>query len=57
MQRLHVPNGLQDVGYTSGDIPALIAGTLAQERLTKLSPRAVDAESLALIFEKAMRCW
>jgi hydroxyacid-oxoacid transhydrogenase len=57
MHRLHVPNGLQDVGYISGDIPALIAGTLAQERLTKLSPRAVDAESLALIFEKAMRCW
>ena len=57
MQRLHVPNGLHDVGYTSADIPALIAGTLAQERLTKLSPRAVDAESLAQIFENAMRCW
>jgi len=57
MQRLRVPNGLQDVGYISDDIPALVEGTLAQERLTKLSPRAVDNESLARIFENAMRCW
>ena len=57
MQRLNVPNGLAGVGYSSSDIPALIEGTLAQERLTKLSPRLVDAEALARIFEKAMRCW
>ena len=57
MQRLNVPNGLEAVGYTSADIPALIEGTLAQERLTKLSPRVVDAESLARIFESGMRCW
>ena len=57
MQRLNVPNGLAGVGYSSSDIPALIEGTLAQERLTKLSPRAVAAEELARIFEGAMRCW
>ena len=57
MQRLNVPNGLAGVGYSSSDIPALIEGTLAQERLTKLSPRSADAETLAGIFEKAMRCW
>ena len=57
MQRLGVPNGLQDVGYSSSDIPALVEGTLAQERLTKLSPRTADAAELAAIFEKAMRCW
>lgn len=57
MQRLGAPNGLRDVGYTLADIPVLIEGTLAQERLTKLSPRAVDTESLAKIFESAMRCW
>ena len=27
MQRLEVPNGLKAVGYTSDDIPALVAGT------------------------------
>jgi hydroxyacid-oxoacid transhydrogenase len=57
MQRLNVPNGLSGVGYSSSDIPALIEGTLAQERLTKLSPRPVGAEELGRIFESAMRCW
>ena len=57
MQRLNIPNGLGDVGYSSSDIAALVEGTLAQERLTKLSPRPADAESIAGIFEKAMRCW
>jgi hydroxyacid-oxoacid transhydrogenase len=57
MQRLKVPNGLGGVGYTTTDIPVLIEGTLAQERLTTLSPRTADAEALEGIFEKAMRCW
>jgi len=57
MQRLHVPNGLREVGFSSADLPALVDGALAQERLTKLSPRPVDAESLARIFEDAMTCW
>jgi hydroxyacid-oxoacid transhydrogenase len=54
MQRLGVPENLRAVGYTSSDIPALVQGTIAQERLTKLSPRAVDADSLARLFEDAM---
>ena len=54
MQRLNVPNGLRAVGYSSSDVPALVEGTLAQERLTKLSPRLADAEALARIFENAM---
>lgn len=57
MERLAVPNGLKAVGFTSADIPALVTGALAQERLTKLSPRAVDADALAGLFEDAMRCW
>jgi hydroxyacid-oxoacid transhydrogenase len=57
MQRLNVPNGLHAVGYSSADIAALVEGTLAQERLTKLSPRAADAEALARMFENALRCW
>lgn len=57
MQRLNVPNGLCAVGYSSSDVPALVEGTLAQERLTKLSPRAADAETLARVFENAMACW
>ena len=54
MQRLSVPNGLRAVGYSSSDIPALVEGTVAQERLTKLSPRPADAEQLGRIFEDAL---
>jgi hypothetical protein len=31
-----------------------VEGTLAQERLTKLSPRPADVEQLARIFEDAL---
>lgn len=54
MQRLGVPGGLAAVGYGSGDIPMLVQGTLAQERLTRLSPRLADAEDLARLFEEAL---
>jgi hydroxyacid-oxoacid transhydrogenase len=54
MQRLRTPENLRAVGYTSADIPTLVQGTLAQERLTTLSPRAADAETLASLFENAL---
>jgi hydroxyacid-oxoacid transhydrogenase len=54
MQRLGAPENLRAVGYRNSDIPALVQGTLAQERLTKLSPRPPDAETLARLFEDAM---
>src|SRR5262245_40550004 len=54
MQRLRAPENLRAVGYTSSDIPTLVEGTLAQERLTKLSPRPANAEALARLFEDAM---
>ena len=57
MQRLNVPNGLKDVGYTSEDIPALVEGTLPQHRVTKLSPRPANADDLSRLFEDAMQAW
>jgi hydroxyacid-oxoacid transhydrogenase len=57
MQRLKVPNGLSGVGYTRDDIPALVQGTLPQERVTKLSPRAAGAAELPRIFEDALVAW
>jgi hydroxyacid-oxoacid transhydrogenase len=54
MQRLGVPAGLRDVGYTSSDIPALVEGTLLQRRLTNLSPREARAEELSALFEAAL---
>jgi len=57
MQRLKTPNGLAALGYTSSDIPALVAGTLPQHRVTKLSPRPASPEELARLFEEAMVAW
>jgi hydroxyacid-oxoacid transhydrogenase len=57
MRRLEVPNGLQALGYTTDDIPALVEGTLPQHRVTKLSPREAGAEELTALFEDAMRYW
>ena len=54
MHRLRVPENLRAVGYSTSDIPSLVQGTMAQERLTKLSPRQVDADTLARLFEDAM---
>lgn len=57
MQRLNVPNGLQAVGYSSSDIPALVQGTLPQHRVTHLSPRSAGPDQLAALFEDAMVAW
>jgi hydroxyacid-oxoacid transhydrogenase len=57
MQRLKMPNGLREVGYTSSDVPALVAGTLPQHRVTKLAPRPAGPDELAALFERAMTAW
>jgi hydroxyacid-oxoacid transhydrogenase len=57
MERLHVPNGLKAVGYTSADIPSLVEGTLPQHRVTKLSPRPAGPDDLAKLFDEAMVGW
>ena len=57
MQRLKVPNGLRDLGYSSEDVPALVQGTLPQHRVTKLSPRPAGPDELAMLFENAMVAW
>ena len=57
MQRLNMPNGLQAVGYSTTDIPALVEGTLPQHRVTKLSPRPAGPDELARLFEEAMTAW
>src|SRR3984885_8778474 len=57
MQRLKVPNGLREIGYTAADIPALVEGTLPQHRVAKLSPRPAGPEDLSKLFEDAMVAW
>lgn len=57
MRRLNIPNGLEAVGYTSDDVPALVQGTLPQHRVTKLSPRPAGEEELTALFEDSMVVW
>jgi hydroxyacid-oxoacid transhydrogenase len=57
MQQLNTPNGLNAIGYSSSDIPALVEGTLPQHRVTKLSPRPAGPDELAALFESAMVAW
>jgi hydroxyacid-oxoacid transhydrogenase len=57
MRHLGMPNGLSAVGYSEVDIPALVAGTLPQHRVTKLSPRPAGEEELAQLFRDSMTIW
>lgn len=57
MRRLGMPNGLAAVGYSESDIPALVAGTLPQHRVTKLSPVPAGEPELAALFRESLRIW
>jgi hydroxyacid-oxoacid transhydrogenase len=57
MRRTGIPNGLSAVGYTPEDVDKLVAGTLPQQRVTKLSPRPASAEDLKQLFLDSMQCW
>jgi hydroxyacid-oxoacid transhydrogenase len=54
MRRTGVPVGLETVGYTAADAPALAEATLPQERVTKLAPRIADRATLEDLFRDAM---
>ena len=57
MRDTGVPNGLSGVGYGPGDVPKLVAGTMPQHRVTKLSPRPFDEAKLEELFLDAMTYW
>jgi hydroxyacid-oxoacid transhydrogenase len=57
MRRTGMPNGLGAIGFGPGDVDALVAGTVPQHRVTKLSPRPADDDDLRRMFLDAMRYW
>lgn len=57
MQSIGLPNGLQAVGYTAADIPALTEGTLKQKRLLAIAPQQVTQKSVEKIFEQSLVVW
>ena len=57
MRDIGIPNGIGAVGYASGDIPALVEGTLKQQRLLASCPRPVTGEDLDRIFKRSLELW
>jgi hydroxyacid-oxoacid transhydrogenase len=57
LRSVGMPSGLAALGYDEHDVDALVEGTLPQHRVTKLSPRPVDAHALRALFRASMRLW
>jgi hydroxyacid-oxoacid transhydrogenase len=56
MQVLRIPNGLQALGYDWNDVPALVAGTLPQQRVLQLAPgKLAAAETLSSLFKDSFK--
>ena len=52
-----MPNGLSAVGFGTDDVEKLVAGTLPQHRVTKISPRPAGEEDLKQLFHDSLTCW
>ena len=57
MRDVGMPNGLGSVGFDAMDIPDLVAGALAQQRLLAIAPVPIDADDLAGIFAESESLW
>lgn len=57
MRELGMPNGLGAVGFGPEDLDQLVAGVLAQQRITKLSPRPANEEDFRQLFPDSFKCW
>jgi alcohol dehydrogenase class IV len=54
MDDVGIPAGLHEVGYTEADIPNLVEGSMAQQRLLALAPVEVDSDDLARVFRESL---
>ena len=57
MRATHLPNGLSALGYGTADIPDLVRGAMAQQRLLTIAPRPVTEEDLRGLYADAMTYW
>jgi hydroxyacid-oxoacid transhydrogenase len=57
MRKAGMPNGLAAVGYGPADVDRLVAGTLPQHSVTRLSPRPASADDLRRLFLESMTLW
>ena len=57
MRDIGLPNGIAGVGYAESDVPALVEGSMRQQRLLANAPCAVDADDLDGIFLRSLSNW
>lgn len=57
MRATGLPSGLAEIGYGEDDIPALVKGCYAQQRLLAQTPCPVSEDDLAGIYRDAMKYW
>jgi hydroxyacid-oxoacid transhydrogenase len=57
MRATGMPSGLRALGYGEADLPALVEGAFAQQRLLANAPRPVAREDLAGLFAAAAAYW
>jgi alcohol dehydrogenase class IV len=57
MRDIEIPNGIGAVGFTEGDIPDLVQGTMKQQRLLATCPKEVTEDDIAGIFTRSMALW
>jgi alcohol dehydrogenase class IV len=57
MREVGIPSGLAEIGYGTGDIDALVEGTMKQQRLLATAPREVTEDDVAGILDESIELW
>jgi alcohol dehydrogenase class IV len=57
MRDIDLPNGIAAVGYAEADVPALVEGTMKQQRLLATAPKDVTEDDAAGIFRRSLTLW
>lgn len=57
MRDVHIPPGLDAVGFTDGDINSLAEGAMKQQRLLATAPREVTQDDIATILHESKELW
>lgn len=55
MRDVGAPTGIEELGYTEDDIPALVEGALKQQRLLVIAPKTPTADDLAQILRDSLQ--
>jgi hydroxyacid-oxoacid transhydrogenase len=57
MRDVEIPNGIAAIGYTAGDIPELVEGTMKQQRLLATCPKMPTEDDIAAILTRSVQNW